>query len=141
MYKKILIALDHSPADQSLLPHVIALAKYHHSQLVLLHVADGWVARNYEEFVLKDSEEMIQDRHYLEQTADQIKIEGLEVITRLALGEPSQEILKIAEEEQCDLIAMTSHGHRFLADLFYGSTIEEVRHQSRIPILIVRWLP
>lgn len=136
MYKKILVALDNSPADQTMLPHIAELAKIHHSDLLLVHVADGWVARNFDQFALKESEEMIKDRKYLEITAKQLRNKQLHVKTHLALGEPSQEILKLAAEQKCDLIAMTSHGHRFFADIFFGSTIEEVRHQSPIPLLI-----
>lgn len=141
MYKKILVALENSQIDQSLLPQIKELAQIHHSQLLLVHVADGWVARHYFELDLKESEEMINDRKYLEETATFLRSQGLKVKTALALGEPSEEILKIAEEEQCDLIAMTSHGHRFFADLILGSTIEEVRHSSSIPLLIVKGHP
>lgn len=138
MYKKILVALDNSSADQSLLPHIANLAKIHQSQLLLVHVAEGWAARHYSDLLLKESEEMIKDREYLENAANALRAQGLVVNTVLALGEPSMEILTLAEREKCDLIAMTSHGHRFLADLFLGSTIEEVRHQSSIPILVVK---
>jgi nucleotide-binding universal stress UspA family protein len=140
MYNKILVALDNSEADNFLLPHVVELAKIHHSKLLLVHVAEGWVARNYNTLLLKESEEMIEDRNYLAEKAKELQQKGIEIYTHLALGEPSQEILKVALKEQCDLIAMTSHGHRFLADLFLGSTIEEVRHKTAIPILIVKWI-
>ena len=136
MYKKILVALDNSPADQSLLPHIADLAGIHHSQLFLVHVAEGWAARHYTDFLLKESEEMIKDRQYLENAAKELRAKGLEVKTVLALGEPSLEILDIAEREKCDLIAMTSHGHRFLADLFLGSTIEEFAISHRSPSLL-----
>lgn len=139
MYKKILVALENSIADQTLLPHIKELAKIHNSHLFLVHVADGWVARHYDDMLLNESEEMIKDRQYLEKTAEKLKSEGLDVSTHLALGDPPEEILRLAESENCDLISMTSHGHRFFADMFYGSTIEEVRHKSFIPLLVVRW--
>ena len=139
MYKKILVALENSVADQTLLPHITELAKFHKSHLFLVHVADGWVARHYDDMLLNESEEMIKDRQYLKETAENLKLTGLEVSTHLALGDPPKEILTLAEKESCDLIAMTSHGHRFFADIFYGSTIEEVRHESLIPLLIVKW--
>ncbi len=138
MYQKILVALDNSRLDQSLLLHVAQLAKILHSRLLLVHVADGWVARNYETLQLAESEEMKSDRAYLESTAEQLRAEGLDVSTHLALGDPPTEILKTAETEGCDLIAMTTHGHRLLGDIVYGSTIEVVRHKANIPILIVR---
>ena len=138
MYKKILVALENGPADEALLPHVGQLAKLCGSELLLIHVADGWAARNYEQLGLAESEEMIADRNYLQSTAGQLSNSGLRVAVHLARGNPPDEILKTAEREQCDLIAMTTHGHRFLADLIHGSTITAVRHKSRIPILLVR---
>jgi nucleotide-binding universal stress UspA family protein len=140
MYKKILVALENSSADQSLLPHITELAKTLHSHLLLVHVADGWAARYFDDFYLKESEEMVADRRYLEEVAKKLREQLIEVSTHLALGNPPQEILKTAQEEKCDLIAMTSHGHRFFADILYGSTIEEVRHQTSIPLLILKWI-
>lgn len=138
MYRKILVALENSEADKALLPHVAQLAREMHSHLLLVHVADGWVARNYDQFRLAESDEMKADRAYLESASQQLRDQGLSVSTLLALGNPPEEILKTAETEHCDLIAMTSHGHRFLADLVLGSTIHEVRHKTSIPILLVR---
>jgi nucleotide-binding universal stress UspA family protein len=138
MYRKILVALENSAADASLLPHISALAQRLQSHLLLVHVADGWVARNFEKMKLAESEEMRTDRAYLESTAARLRSEGLSVTTQLALGDPPAELLKAAQAEQCDLIAMTSHGHRLLGDLLFGSTIHEVRHKTSIPVLLVR---
>ncbi len=138
MYRKILVALENGRADQSLLPHITQLAQQLGSQLLLVHVADGWAARNYVRLKLAESEEMQQDRRYLEDCAANLRAAGLTVAARLALGDPPREIVRIAAEENCDLIAMTTHGHRLLADLFLGSTIHEVRHNSQIPVLLVR---
>ena len=138
MYKKILVALENSSADGSLLPHITEFAKRLNSELLLVHVADGWAARNFNQLKLTESDEMKNDREYLEQSAANLCLQGVNVSTHLALGEPSTEILKAAEREHCDLIAMTSHGHRLLGDLVFGSTISEVRHRSSIPILLVK---
>ena len=138
MYRKILVALENSRADESLIPHVKELARTLHSQLYLVHVADGWVARNFDQLKLAESAEMKQDREYLETIAHQLRKEGLAVTAHLALGDPAKEILKTAERQNCDLIAMTTHGHRFISDLVHGSTISEVRHKTTIPILLVR---
>jgi nucleotide-binding universal stress UspA family protein len=138
MYRKILVALENSVADQSLLPHVTELAKRLGSELLLVHVADGWAARNYEQLKLTESDEMKMDRAYLADVAARLEKAGLKVSTQLALGDPPKEILKTAENENCDLIAMTSHGHRLIGDLLFGSTIHEVRHRTSIPILLVR---
>ena len=138
MYRKILVALENSQADQSLIPHVSDLAQRLHSELLLVHVADGWVARNFDQLKLVESQEMKEDRSYLDKTAAQMRASGLNVSTHLALGDPPTEILKTADRENCDLIAMTMHGHRLIGDLLFGSTISEVRHKTSIPILLVR---
>ncbi|MCX6895228.1 MAG: universal stress protein [Verrucomicrobia bacterium] len=138
MYRKILVALENSPADATLLPHVTALAKTLGSELLLLHVADGFAARNFNQLKLAESEEMKADREYLETAAAKLRGEGLTVSTHLALGDPPKEILKTATGEHCDLIAMASHGHRFVGDMIYGSTIHKVRHETAIPVLLVR---
>src|SRR3989442_8565282 len=138
MYRKILVALENSRADESLLPHVTELAKRLHSQLLLVHVADGWAARNFDQLKLAESEEMKADRGYLESTTGRLRAAGLDVGAHLAMGDPATEILKTAEREQCDLIAMTTHGHRLIGDLILGSTINEVRHRASVPVLLVR---
>ncbi|MSU69383.1 MAG: universal stress protein [Opitutaceae bacterium] len=138
MYKKILVALENSRADDTLVPHIAALARTLGAELLLLHVADGWVARNFDQLKLAESEEMRADQDYLQATAGRLRADGLHVATVLALGNPPTEILRAAAAEHCDLIAMTSHGHKLLGDIFHGSTIEKVRHNTTIPILVVR---
>lgn len=138
MYKKILIALENSAADRALLLHASELACLVHADVLLLHVADGWAARNLERLTLAESEEIKGDRAYLESTAESLRAQGLKVQTLLALGNPPHEILKVSETEKCDLIAMASHGHKLFGDLFFGSTIAKVRHETPIPILVVR---
>jgi nucleotide-binding universal stress UspA family protein len=138
MYKKILVALENSPADKAMLPPITQLAKILGSELLLLHVADGWGARNFNQLKLRESEEMKDDRKYLEKIAASLGEKGISVSTMLALGSPPAEIMKVAEAEHCNLIAMTSHGHRLLGDIFHGSTITEVRHRTHIPIFLVR---
>jgi len=138
MYQKILVALENSRADQTLLPHVAELAKLHRSGLLLVHVADGFVARNFNQLNLIESDEMKEDRAYLENAAANLRTGGLSVDTYLALGDPAEGILKAADERHCDLIAMTAHGHRLLGDLLFGSTINEVRHRAQVPVLLVR---
>ncbi|MEO7189781.1 MAG: universal stress protein [Vicinamibacterales bacterium] len=138
MYKRILVALENGRADASLLPHVSQLALLLKSELLLIHVADGWVARNFEHLKLAESDEIKADREYLHGHAAALRQQGLTVNVHLALGNPPTEILKAAEQERCDLIAMTTHGHRFFGDLIHGSTITAVRHKSAVPVLLVR---
>lgn len=138
MYKRILVALENSRSDRALLSHVAELAPLHGSELLLVHVADGFAARNYDKMKLAESQEMKDDRAYLETEAQQLRARGLPVSTRLALGDPVNGILRTAADENCDLIAMTTHGHRLLGDIIYGSTINEVRHKADVPVLLVR---
>jgi nucleotide-binding universal stress UspA family protein len=138
MYRKILVALENTRTDESLLPHVTELATRLGSRLLLVHVADGWAARNFSQLKLAESDEMKADRAYLDNTVADLRLKGLLVSAHLALGDPATEILKTAETERCDLIAMTSHGHRLIGDIIYGSTINEVRHRTSIPILVVK---
>ena len=138
MYQHILIPLENSATDRVILDHVLPLVRLAGAKVLLLHVADGWVARNFNELKLAESEEMKADREYLEKTAAVLRAEGFSVSVELALGNPPEEILKVAEAGQCDLIAMAGHGHRLFGDLFHGSTITEVRHKSFIPLLVVR---
>ena len=138
MYKKILVALENGRADDTLVPHIATLARQLGSALLLVHVADGFAARNFQQLKLAESEEIRADRAYLETTAEKLRTGGLTVTTMLALGNPPTEILRVAVAEQCDLIALTSHGHKLLGDLFFGSTIDRVRHNTTIPILVVR---
>ena len=141
MYRKILVALENGPADQTLLPHVTRLAGELKSELLLLHVADGWAARNFDKLKLAESDEMKADLAYLEEQADLVRKKGLKVSVLLALGDPPREILKAAEDKHCDLIAMTGHGHRLIGDLLLGSTIHEVRHKTSLPVLVLRAVP
>jgi len=138
MYARILVPLEHSPADETILAHVRELARRLGSALVLVHVADGWVARNIKELDLRESEEMRDDRAYLEDTCARLGAEGFDADAVLAAGDPAQEIAAVAERERCDLIAMATHGHRLLEDVLRGSTATALRHHTMVPILMVR---
>jgi nucleotide-binding universal stress UspA family protein len=138
MYRRILVPLEHSDTDRTILAHVRELARVCGSSLVLIHVADGWAARNASRFALRESEEMRSDRAYLEALAEELESEGFEAEAVLAGGDPAAEIAAAATREDCDLIAMSTHGHKLLSDLVLGSVANEVRHQSLIPVLLVR---
>ena len=137
MYRKILVALENGPADERLLPHIGEFARRLGADLLLLHVADGWAARNYEQLKLAESAEMKADFEYLAKTADALIAQGLKVETLLALGNPPNEIVRVAAELNCDLIALASHGHKLIGDLVHGSTIDRVRHNTDVPLLVV----
>jgi nucleotide-binding universal stress UspA family protein len=138
MYKRILVAVENSPADRTILTHVAALARLTGAELVLVHVADGWAARNFDQLKLRESEEMKSDRAYLDETRRDLVASGLTVNTMLAMGDPATELIKAAEEQGVDLIAMSTHGHRFLSDLLHGATADKVRHLVKVPVLLLR---
>lgn len=138
MYQHILIPVENTSADRTILEHIRPLAKMTGARLCLVHVADGWVARNFESFNLRESEEMKQDRAYIAELATQLEAEGFVVSHVLALGDPATEIIKVAAEVNADLIAMSTHGHRFISDLLYGSTADKVRHTVEIPVLLLK---
>jgi nucleotide-binding universal stress UspA family protein len=138
VYKKILVTLENSRTDEAILRHIELLAKPLGSELLLVHVADGWMARHRERLNLAESEEMRIDRAYLEEVRARFAAAGIAAETQLLWGEPADEIVKIAEASGVDLIAMSTHGHRFLADLVYGSTANKVRHTVDIPVLLLK---
>lgn len=138
MYRHILIPLENSLADEAILGHIKPLARMTGAKLLLVHVADGWVARNFNQLQLAESEEMKQDRAYLEKRQHELIGEGFTCEAVLALGEPSDEIIKIAHENDVDLIAMSTHGHRFISDILYGATADKVRHAVDVPVLLLR---
>ncbi len=138
MYHTILVALENSPADATILAHIQPLARLTGGRLILVHVADGFAARNQQQLDLEDSEEIQADRAYLEKCRQQLAQAGFQVSTLLACGDPAEQILALAEREKCDLIAMATHGHRFIKDVLLGSVADAVRHRTDIPVLLLR---
>ena len=138
MYTRILVTLENSRTDDIIIAHATALARHCKASLLLIHVADGFVARNIEQLDLRESEEIRNDRQYLDDVAARLAAEGLAVDAVLAIGDPAKEILAAAEREKCDLIAMGTHGHRFVKDIVLGSVANEVRHGSTVPVLLLR---
>jgi len=139
MYERILVPVEHSPYDDVILAHVRKLSRTcNNASIVLIHVADGWAARNINELDLRESEEMKSDREYIEAIADSLEKDGFEAEAILAGGDPAKEIAACAERENCDLIAMATHGHRGLSDVIRGSVASELRHISMVPVLMVR---
>jgi nucleotide-binding universal stress UspA family protein len=138
MYRRILIAVENSAADRTILEHVSQLARLTGAELLLVHVADGWAARHFDELDLRESEEMAVDRTYLEQLRRELTERGFTVAAELARGDPATELIRAAEAHAVDLIAMSTHGHRFLADVLHGTTADRVRHQSKVPVLLLR---
>jgi manganese transport protein len=138
MYTRILVAIEHSAADATIVEHICQLARLTHAELILVHVADGWAARHFDELALRESEEMRDDREYLEALAARLLAEGLPTQWRLGRGDPAAEIVRISRAEGVDLIAMATHGHRGINDLIRGTTVNKVRHDVSVPVLLLR---
>jgi nucleotide-binding universal stress UspA family protein len=138
MYRNILIAIEHSAADETILRHAERLARLTGASLLLMHVADGWAARHFEDLGLRESDEMRDDRAYLETLVTRLNAAGFSARGKLALGDPATELIKAARTEAVDLVAMATHGHRFVSDLLRGTTVDRVRHELTVPILLVR---
>ena len=138
MYTKILVAIENSAADHAVLAHIESLAKLTGARLVLVHVADGFAARHFDDLKLRESEEIRDDRAYLARLCEEIEGRGVPCAARLAMGDPATELVKVTADEGVDLIAMSTHGHRFLQDLLRGSTADRVRHGVTVPVLMVR---
>jgi nucleotide-binding universal stress UspA family protein len=136
MYSTILLTLEGTPTDRPIIEHVKKLAGLAHSRVVLLHVADGWAARTYGPDAV--SPEIAADTAYLQTVRAEFQSMNIPIETELAFGDPVQQIVKWVEEKGCDLVAMSTHGHRFLADLFLGTTASRVQHQVSVPVLLLR---
>jgi nucleotide-binding universal stress UspA family protein len=138
MYHRILVAVENSPADKTIIEHVSELARLTGAELLLVHVADGWAARNFDNLQLRESEEMKADRAYLARLQADLTSRGLAVTVELAKGDPANELVKVAQSRNVDLLAMSTHGHRFVKDVILGATVDKVRHLVRIPVLLLR---
>jgi universal stress protein A len=138
MYKRILVAIENSAADQTILAHVTELARLTGSELLLVHVADGFAARHFDDLKLRESEEMKADRAYLEELKSRLTEQGLHVDYELAKGDPATELIRTVESRGVDLVAMSTHGHRFVSDMLHGTTADKVRHLVKVPVLLLR---
>jgi nucleotide-binding universal stress UspA family protein len=136
MYKTILVTLDGTTTDRAIIEHVKDLAKLAQARVVLLHVADGWAARTYGPDAV--SPEITQDTAYLKKIKIEFQSAGISTEAELAYGDPVTEIVKWVKQKGCDLVAMSTHGHRFLADIFLGTTANRVQHSIRVPVLLLR---
>ncbi len=136
MYKTILVTLDGTPTDQAIIAHVKQLAKLAQSRVVLLHVADGWAARTYGPDAV--SPEIAEDTAYLKEVREDFQAAGIPTEAELAYGDPAKQIINWVLQKGCDLVAMSTHGHRFLADVFLGTTASRVQHNISVPVLLLR---
>ena len=136
MYKTILVTLDGTPTDRAIIEHTKQLAKLAQGRVVLLHVADGWAARTFGADAI--SPEITEDAAYLNRVLSEFQSAGIPTEAELAYGEPTDEIVKWVQQKGCSLVAMSTHGHRFLADIFLGTTASRVQHSISVPVLLLR---
>jgi nucleotide-binding universal stress UspA family protein len=136
MYKTILVTVDGTVTDRAIIEHIKQLAKLAQSRVVVLHVADGWAARTYGPDAV--SREISEDTAYLKDVQQEFQAAGISAVSEMAYGEPANEIIKWVKEKGCDLVAMSTHGHRFIADFFLGTTATRVQHNISVPVLLLR---
>lgn len=136
MYETILVTVDGTATDRAIIEHVKGLAAMARSRVVLLHVADGWAARTYGADAV--SPEIREDTAYLAKVRQEFESAGIPAQAELAYGNAPDEIVKWVERKGCSLVAMSTHGHRFLADLFLGTTASRVQHRISVPVLLLR---
>ena len=84
------------------------------------------------------SQEITDDTAYLEKVRAEFQSAGISAQAELAYGEPAAEIIKWVKQKGCDLVAMSTHGHRFLADVFLGTTATRVQHKISAPVLLLK---
>ena len=136
MYKTILVTLDGTATDRAIIGHIKQLALLLKSRVVLLHVADGWAARTFGPDAI--GPEVSEDREYLAKVRGEFQESGIPSEAELAFGDPADEIVKWVKKGKCDLVAMSTHGHRLVADLFLGTTVTKVRHGVSVPVLLLK---
>jgi nucleotide-binding universal stress UspA family protein len=148
--KKILYATDLSKNSSYAFLYAIDMAKKHDARIVILHAiepipayAEVYTAMT-DEFKRKQHEEIIESmkKHlqgFCKKAEAQIGPPCVELISKILVpvGHPVEEILKVAEEEECDAIVLGTHGKGFLAHTFLGSVSSAVLHRTRKPVFII----
>lgn len=136
-YSRILLPLDHTARDRDAIAHAAALAKAHGSILHILHVEEGVTSQIYGE--MSSTAEVESGHEYLAGIIQDLKANGIQAELHIShADDPRREIVRMARELKPDLIVMGAHGHKGIKDLFLGTTINEVRHEIDVPILVVR---
>ncbi len=135
-YRKIALALELGPADRAVLEHVKHMALPADAELVLMHVAESAASR----FLGPESsdQESREDQATLESLAEELRARGLRASLRLGHGDVKDELARMVEEEDVDLVITGSHGHRLVGDLLFGATTSGLRHRVKCPVLAIR---
>ncbi|MBM3775998.1 MAG: iron/manganese transporter, partial [Acidobacteria bacterium] len=136
-YRRILVPLDHTPLDHRAVAHAVALAKMHGARIYLLHVEEDVTSQVYG--AAAATAEVEAGQRYLDGIVAGLRAEGIDVEAAVSYSaQPKTEIVRFARAVNPDLVIMGAHGHRRLKDLIFGNTIDPVRHELEVPVLIVR---
>ncbi|MCX6593931.1 MAG: Nramp family divalent metal transporter [Acidobacteria bacterium] len=137
LYRRILVPLDHSTLDRAALTHATAMAKLYGAKLLLLHVEEGVASQLYgDQAQTAEEAEGVEYLRHIELSLRQQSVD-VEFFTAYST-DPKAEIIRFAREHAPDLVVMGSHGHRGIKDIIFGSTINQVRHELKVPVLAVR---
>lgn len=136
MYKTILVTLEGTPTDRAIIEHVKQLAAALRSRVVLLHVVTGVPARIHGSNAA--GREVEEGTAFLQAVGAEFTKAGIAAEIDLAFGDPGKEIINWVNKKGCDLVAMSTHGHQFVADLVLGTTAFRVQHGLRVPVLMLR---
>ena len=134
--KHIAAALGRDAGDAAIVGRALSMAKSEGALLTLIHVVDTALAHVYSGDTY--DEHARDDERYLQEIAEEVRSTGVVVEIALAYGHPSKELVAFAASHHVDMLVMGSHGHRLLGDLLFGETVDPVRHQVGIPVLVVR---
>ena len=134
IYAKIAIALDFSKDDLKLINHAIGQGN-DKASYVLIHVVESAATR----IIEKDADDLEtrKDEERLNSYVLQLKEKGFAATGLLGYNDRSKEIVRIVKESNADLLVIGAHGHSGIKDLLYGQTIDAVRHELKIPLLVV----
>ncbi len=136
MYKTILVTLEGTKTDRAIIEHVKLLARPMQSRVVLLHVASGVPAKYHGTDAA--GKEVEESKAGLAHVRDEFTAAGIAAEVQLAYGDPVKEIVSWVRQKGCDLVAMSTHGHQFMADLVLGTTAFRVQHSISVPVLLLR---
>ncbi len=136
LYNTILVTLEGTPTDRAIIEHIKLLARAMQSRVVLLHVASGVPAKYHRSDAA--GKEVEESKAALEKVRAEFSAAGISAEVALACGEPVKEIVNWIRQNRCDLVAMSTHGHQFMADLVLGTTAIHVQHSVSVPVLMLR---
>ncbi|MDD3180664.1 MAG: universal stress protein [Opitutaceae bacterium] len=136
MYKTILVTLDSTPTDRAIINHIKSLAKQMRSRVVLFHVITSVPAKIHGQAAA--GPEVQAGETYLSNIQAEFATAGITAEAELAYGDPVKEIVNWVQQNGCDLVAMSTHGHQFVAGLVLGKTAIKVQHSLSVPVLMLR---